>query len=586
MRRLVWAGRALAASASGWAIYSAYEPSGLWFMAPIGIALFMSSLAPWGRHPAPGYLPAAGLAALHSLTLYYLYLNWVGVYVGAAAGWGLAAIESLYSLAWGAGLVALARAHTTHTGPTSRILWTLLAPTLWTLSIEWVRSTWPLGGFAWTRLAWGQVSGPLLWLARLGGPALVSAATVATGLALYALARRQWRHGALTLGLCALACTLCWLQVSPGPAPDATVDQIKDATATTGLGANYTPTKDSTAESTQERTLRVAAIQGNVPRLGLDFNAQRRAVLGNHYQMTMDLAQAVKDHKLPAPDVVVWPENASDVDPFRDTAARDAITAAARAVGVPILVGTLTTPSDFTGTPAWDPTDDPTAERNTIVAWDPDRGPIGKHDKIYLQPFGEYMPARDLLRRITPLVDEAGNFTPGHGDSTLTVDTPAGQVRWGVATCYEVAFDGAFDRAIRAGAQILTVPTNNATFGFTPMSHQQLAMSRLRSVEYDRATVVAATSGISALVTPDGKVIVRTDIFRAGVLTADIPLRESRTPASFIATWLEWAMAAAGAVGVLAAVVTSRRGKMSRDVHRKVNRKVSRSTRKSRKDSR
>src|SRR5690606_8320954 len=85
----------------------------------------------------------------------------------------------------------------------------------------------------------------------------------------------------------------------------------------------------------------VAVVQGNVPRLGLDFNAQRRAVLDNHVQATLALADRVAAGLVPRPDLVVWPENASDIDPVANPDAGAEISRAADAVGAPILVGAL-----------------------------------------------------------------------------------------------------------------------------------------------------------------------------------------------------------------------------------------------------
>src|SRR5699024_2767520 len=84
-------------------------------------------------------------------------------------------------------------------------------------------------------------------------------------------------------------------------------------------------------------TIKVAAIQGNVSRLGLEFNAQRRAVLDNQVNVTQALAVSGEDV-----DIVLWPENSSDVNPFRDRQARALINEAVDSVGVPVLVGTLT----------------------------------------------------------------------------------------------------------------------------------------------------------------------------------------------------------------------------------------------------
>ena len=122
----------------------------------------------------------------------------------------------------------------------------------------------------------------------------------------------------------------------------------------------------------------------------------------------------------------------------------------------------------------------------------------------------------------------------------------------GVATCYEVAFDRAPAEAVAAGAQILAVPTNNATFGDTEMTYQQLAMSRVRAVEHSRTVVVAATSGVSAIVAPDGTVTSRTALFDADHLVATVGVRSTLTPAT---TWGARVEALLVIVGAAAAVV-------------------------------
>jgi len=154
------------------------------------------------------------------------------------------------------------------------------------------------------------------------------------------------------------------------------------------------------------------------------------------------------------------------------------------------------------------------------------------------------------------MVDLAGDFKPGNDDGVVRM----GGVRVGVAACYEVAEDAAYRMAVKGGAQLLTTPTNNATFGFADMTYQQLAMSRMRAIELDRAVVVVATSGISAMVHPDGTVSQHTGIFEAAHLVEELPLRETLTPAARFGAATEWALVLAGIVVALGAVVASRRG--------------------------
>ena len=94
----------------------------------------------------------------------------------------------------------------------------------------------------------------------------------------------------------------------------------------------------------------------------------------------------------------------------------------------------------------------------------------------------------------------------------------------GVSTCWEVIFDRAPRKAVLNGAQLLAVPANNATFN-KRMSEQQLAFAKVRAVEHDRYVVVAGTTGISAVIAPDGGELVRTDFFQPAYLDIQVRLK-------------------------------------------------------------
>ena len=280
---------------------------------------------------------------------------------------------------------------------------------------------------------------------------------------------------------------------------------------------------------------KVAAIQGNVPRMGLDFAGQRQAVLNNHVAETKKLAARDKDI-----DLVIWPENSSDINPFHDGRAAAAISGAVDAIDAPVLVGTATR--------------DDVGARNTMQVFSPGHAVGDHHYKKYLQPFGETMPMRDFFAKFSDYVDFAGDFKPGDGPGVVSM---AG-VPVGVATCYEVSFDNAFRESVKNGAQLLTTPTNNATFGYSDMTYQQLAMSRLRATETDRAVVVAATSGVSAIVHPDGRVSQSTEIFTPAALVEQLPLRSGETFSVRFGSPLQWLMVIIGTVCALVALRTNR----------------------------
>ncbi|MFI5717272.1 apolipoprotein N-acyltransferase [Nocardia sp. NPDC051750] len=514
------AARSLAAVASGLLLFGSFPPRPWWFLAPIGIALLTLVLRVDTRlRSGFGYGLLAGFGFFLPL------LPWTGIYVGPVPWLALSTACALYL-----GLF----------GVLSRLLgrlpgWPMWLALAWAAA-EWGRSSFPFGGFPWGRLAFGQADGWFLPLAVLGGAPLVSFAVVLSGTCAAAVVLAVWRvrrgagDPAETSGV-------------PGPVPRARRVAPAAAALTcvllplAGLGLRAALPGPLEGDS----TITVAAIQGSVPRLGLDFNAQRRAVLDNHVRRTEQLADEVAAGRFPAPDVVVWPENSSDIDPLRNRDAAAVISEAARRISAPILVGAVLVNGDRTTT-------------NSVMVWTADGGPGDRHDKKIVQPFGEYLPMRGFFRLFSDYADRAGYFVPGHGDGTIR----ASGTEIGIATCYEVAFDRAFRDSLRSGAQLLAVPTNNATFGDSEMTYQQLAMSRVRAVEHGRSLVVAATSGVSAIIAADGSVRQESALFVPEALVAEVPLRSSTTPATALGPWPELAAVFVTVVGVVVAVVRRR----------------------------
>lgn len=505
LTRSVWL-RSLYSAAGGYLIFVGFPPRPLWFLAPVGIALLTCVLTNFGRgglrlRAGFGYGYLAGLGFLIPL------LPWIGVFVGAMPWIALAAVESLFIGLFGLLAVLV-----------SRLPWApLWIAAIWSLT-EWLRSSVPFGGFPWGRLAFGQSEGLLLPLASLGGAPLLSfgVALTGTGLAAVAIAvaGKRWDRG--FVGAVAASVVPVLLAVAVAP---------------------FLATMDS-----GEKTITVAAIQGSVPRLGLDFNSQRKQVLDNHVAETLRLADEVDAGRVKQPDIVIWPENASDIDPLRNVDAAADITRASVSIGAPILVGTVLVNADRTTT-------------NSVIVWDGNKGPQEQHDKKIIQPFGEYLPYRDFFRKFSEYADRAGNFVPGDGNGVVH----AAGVPIGIATCYEVAFDRAFQESVRNGAQLLAVPTNNATFGDTEMTYQQLAMSRVRAVEHGRAVVVAATSGVSAIISPDGSVTSETDLFVPEHLVADVPLSTDTTLATKLGPAPEVVLCLLAAGSIVIAVISRRR---------------------------
>ncbi|NWF25731.1 apolipoprotein N-acyltransferase [Streptomyces sp. PKU-EA00015] len=495
IRRFVRPG---AAALSGVLLYLSFPPRPLWWLAVPAFALLGWALR--GRRPRV----ALGLGYLTGLGFLLPLLVWTGEEVGAVPWLALAAVEALFVAMTCGGMAVVSRLPA----------WPVWGAAVW-IAGEAARARVPFGGFPWGKIAFGQADGLFLPLAAVGGTPVLSFAVVLCGLGLYETARQMAarrrtgsvRRGAAAAALLALALPLVGA-LCARPLVD---DAAEDGTAT------------------------VAAVQGNVPRLGLDFNAQRRAVLDNHAQRTEQLADDVAAGRAPKPDFVLWPENSSDLDPYRNADARLVIDDAVMAIGVPTVVGAVLTPE--TG-----------PLRNTLIEWDPRRGPVDTYDKRHVQPFGEYIPLRPIVRILNSDVDRVSrDFGPGHEVGVFDL---AG-TRVGLVTCFEAAFDDAARDTVTHGAQLISVPSNNATFGRSEMTYQQLAMSRVRAVEHSRSVVVPVTSGVSAVIMPDGEIVQETRMFTPDALVAEVPLRSSLTPATRLGVWPEVALLllAAAAVG-------------------------------------
>ena len=172
-------------------------------------------------------------------------------------------------------------------------------------------------------------------------------------------------------------------------------------------------------------------------------------------------------------------------------------------------------------------------------------------------PFGEYVPFRGEVSAIVPRISTLipDDFIKGTGTGALSI----GPTTVGDVICFEVAYDGLVRDTVTDGARLLAVQTNNATFGFTAESAQQLEMARLRTVETGRAAVVASTTGISAVIEPDGRVIGQTKIFTRGVLDDVVPLRSSLTVADRVGAWPELILTALGCAAVAGAALGRKR---------------------------
>ncbi|WP_049821569.1 apolipoprotein N-acyltransferase [Kineococcus radiotolerans] len=497
-------GMAAAGGLSAWMAFpGAVSRDGWWPSAAVAVTFLI-----WATRSCRPRA-AAGLGFVFALAFLIPHLRWSGIYVGAVPWLALAAVCAAFYAFYAAFLPGLLGAGR---------WWNLLAVAGGWVLLEAARSRVPFGGFPWARLAFSQVDGPILGWARVGGAPLVTftvalvgalLATFATMLGRILRARRALLpvdvfSACLPLVVAVVVCASGLLIPRPVEPDITSVD--------------------------------IAAVQGNTPRPGLDFNAERRAVLTNHVSATQSLAESVARGESMAPDLVFWPENSSDIDPYQDPAARASIEAVTRAIDAPVLIGAvLEGPGRYLS--------------NTGLVVTPQLGLEGAASDAHRNyvkrrpaPFAEYVPYRSFFRTFSDKVDLVRrDFLPGQRGGTVLM----GDTRVGDVICFEVAFDGLVRDSVRSGAQMLVVQTNNATFGYSDEAVQQLAMSRFRAVETGRAVVQISTVGVSSIISPDGSAPVRTELFTQAVLQGRVPLRSDQTLATRLGSLPEAALSTA-----------------------------------------
>ncbi|MCL1900167.1 MAG: apolipoprotein N-acyltransferase [Promicromonosporaceae bacterium] len=524
--------------AAGLLLYLAFPGTGWW---PLGLlAVVGFYLATLRDHAGWNFLVVTlgslAFALPHVRWAYYATetLPWIALGLLVAVGIGM--FGPLWT--WARRLPWVA------TRPWARVL---AFATCWVAVEQW-RSEVPFGGFPWGRLAWSVSSAPTGRAAWLGGTPLVSWLLAAAALLALLAACNLWRwlaeregatvdlgrRAAGVLGPALLA-GVALLAPLALPLPSAGVAAV--ASPSSALAPISEPNGrlvDAGSSAAEAGTLLAGLVQGDVP--GPEVETGRSTqVLHNHLAGTHALAEL----GLPL-DVVLWPENSADFDPATSPVVAEWLDAAAAEVGAPILVGAMEWP-DYGG------------RYNVALLWR-EGAVISRYAKQHPAPFGEYIPLRSLVRLLSDQVDRVQNDMWAATNPPL-IDLPAQHlgrhVYLGVGICFEVAYDRILREAARLGAEVLVVPTNNASFGHTSQSTQQLQMTQLQAIANGRATIQISTNGVSAVIAPDGTIVARTGLWESAQLVAELPLRTTLTPATVLGYWPGWLLSAAGgALGV------------------------------------
>ena len=442
----------------------AAPPRAWWPLLPAGVALLTVAL--YGR----GVRARLLLGGVTGLVLYGTTLLWLSGFT--PVGYAGVALLEMALLASAAGLAPTKRA-----GWWSGGWWTL--PAVLTL-LDAVQTRFPFGGFPLPSLAFSQIDGPFVEAAPLGGTPLVTLLATGAGVLMAAFflvpdARRK-------LMVAGVGSLLVLTPLGVGAATAAVV--------TRPVGE-----------------LDTAVVQGGGPR-GL------RAVFTDP-SLTTNRHLAVTDAITDSPDLVLLPETVVVVpEAIAGSSGDETIADRARRLHALVVAGVAEM--------------EDTRFHNAAVLWGPDGVRQARYDKEHLVPFGEYVPGRPLLERLTDLTALVPrDAVSGNGEALLQ---PAEGPPLGVVISYEILFPDRVREAVDSGGQIVLAPTNVASYVTDDVPAIELGAARLRAREFGRTVLLAAPTGYSAVIGADGHIVALSELGSAAMLRERAELRSGLTP--------------------------------------------------------
>ena len=484
-------------------------------MAPL-VAALVSALLMWASFPPLGFgllvfvAPAPllwGLRRLDSgMAAAAVGFVWGAAFFGATLNW----IFVLGAVAWFPLTIWL--------GITSAILsvaiwafrswtaarWWLVAVGAWGLW-EIARASFPLGGFPWGAIGYAAAGNPgaigaVQWIGPFGWMAL--AVAVSAGLVLAIEDRANWRF---------------------------LVDPVVVVTVVALAGWLFPPEAGGGG-------LRTAIVQGNSPCPGTRCDNENQRIFESHLALTSELPTG-------GVDFVVWPENSTGppFDPTVNDDVRALIAEQAMRLRAYILVSGTRSVGD-------------TEFENVNIMFDPAGNVVDEYLKRHPVPFGEYVPLRGLLDFIPQLDRVPRDMIRGDGPVTFRAE----QGTIGSVISYEGAYAGLIRSEARAGAELMVVATNEASFGRGAASDQLIAMTRVNAAAVGQYLVHAAITGRSAFITPAGVILDDTDLFTTSVIVERMAFRDGA--ATIYTRYGDWALLVA-AVAAIAAVTAPGEGR-------------------------
>ena len=433
---------------------------------------------------------ASGVGFLAGLAFYLSQVEWLSLYLGPVPWIALSVMEAaIFSI--GAGLIAVVWSwcETLRTSWYKPFAISAAIATLWTAR-EWFAINIPYGGFPWSRVAQAlseRFLSQLVYFVGISGLTFVSVFISVSILQILESGLKSFKKNLLSLSASALAIAIAALFVVP------------------------------TASESGELT--VAAVQGNA-NAGLFANAERGTFLRNHLDATALLENHPRRDQI---DFVVWPENASDLNPQANSMAMAQIQAVISEYKVPLILGAITESGGV--------------YFNSSLYYGQDAQQLDQYDKKRPVPFAEYVPDREFWNQLAP--DLIGLVSRDYAFGTRDGIFEFEGNKLGVLICFEIAIDDIGRELVTGGAQIILSQTNNADFGRSDETFQQAALARLRAIETGRTVVNISTVGVSRIFLPNGQIVSELPIFEPGVMVEKVPLRTSTTPAMAIAPYFD-----------------------------------------------
>jgi apolipoprotein N-acyltransferase len=445
----------IAALIFGALLNMAFSPFDLWFFAPVslvGLFLLISNVS----------IKVSFIRSLlYGFAFFAPLLHWSGSYVGWVPWIALSVLQaSIFSLI---GIVSYSRNLTGGLRFSGAFL-----------GVELLRMQFPFGGFGWGRIGHTQTDSLTPFYPIIGVAGISFLVSLFSSL----IAIRRWRNILVILVICSVSFLI--------PKPNQS-----------------------------DGVLKIAAVQGGVDQLGLDYNQRAFGVLRRHISTTTTIASDV--------DLIVWPENASDIDPEKNSTAKNELEQLLNRISSPLLVGAVQRGFD--------------GPENVSILYEPD-GRKTKYLKQDLAPFGEYMPLRSFAEWIAPEAKRVVNFKPGKKPVLFAVKGSD----FATLICFEL-LDDDLVRQSATGASFLINQTNNATFGRSNQASQQLQIARSRSAELGKDLIAVSTTGFTAHISNSGQILKELPQFQSGALTTEVRLHNSRSPASYLPSWIWWAVA-------------------------------------------